>query len=198
MPRRGGQRKLESGCPDSLSGLPKQSRDMIRSALRVFVVPLVKLASRVSAAKKDRAKDAFLTPFWLNSQVRVAERLRSVYWKPMLAEAGSGVRFSHEVKIIAPRKLSIGRNTKILNKVILDARGGLDIGEDTQVGFESIVLTSSHRFADTRRPIIEQGMVRESVSIGSDVWLGVRVIVLPGVRIGDHVIVGAEVPSKSV
>ena len=164
---------------------------MIRSALRALVVPLVKLASRVSAARKDGTKEAFLTPFWLNLQVRGAERLRGIYWEPMLAEAGPGVRFSHEVKILAPSKLRVGRSTKILNKVILDARGGLDIGEDTQIGFESIVLTSSHRFDDTRRPVIQQGRVYGAVDIGSDVWLGVRVIVLAGVTIGDHAIVGA-------
>jgi maltose O-acetyltransferase len=117
----------------------------------------------------------------------------------MLEEVGRDVRFSHEVKIVAPGRLTIGRSTKVLNKVILDASGGLCIGENTQIGFESIVLTSSHRFDDPTRPIVTQGMKHEAVIIGSDVWLGARVIVLPGVTIGDHAIVGAaSVVTKDV
>ena len=109
----------------------------------------------------------------------------------MLAETGPEVRFSHSVKIIAPGRLKIGRSSKILNNVNLDARGTIEIGEDTQVGFESMVVTSSHRFDDTTLPIKAQGMSDAPVKIGSDVWLGARVIVLPGVTIGDHAVVGA-------
>ena len=40
--------------------------------------------------------------------------------------------------------------------------------------------------------------------MGNDVWIGTRVIIMPGVHIGDHVIIGAnsvvthDVPSYSV
>jgi chloramphenicol O-acetyltransferase type B len=34
-------------------------------------------------------------------------------------------------------------------------------------------------------------MVGAPVTIGNDVWIGARVIVLPGVQIGDQAIVGA-------
>lgn len=156
-----------------------------------MVTPLVGLAARWATLGKDVRQAEFLTPFWLNPQIRGAHKIRTSYWERMLAEVGAGVRFSHEVKIHAPGRLSIGAGSKILNKVILDARGGIRIGEVTQIGFESIILTSSHRFDDDTRPIIDQGMTNQPVEIGSDVWLGTRVIVLPGVTIGDHAIVGA-------
>ena len=159
--------------------------------LRPMISQPVRLASRLATVGKDLQRAEFRTPFWLNLQVRGAHKLRTVYWESMLAEVGPGVRFSHNVKVLGPARLRIGSNTKVLNNVILDARGGMRIGSDTQIGFESIVLTSSHRFDDTTQPITAQGMSCAPVRIGSDVWMGARVIVLPGVIIGDHAVVGA-------
>ena len=47
-------------------------------------------------------------------------------------------------------------------------------------------------------------MEEEPVFIGSDVWIGRRVIILPGVHIGDGVVIGSgavvtkDIPSYSV
>lgn len=117
--------------------------------------------------------------------------LRNAYWCELGVGMDSSVRVSDRVKIVAPANLTLGCNTKILNRVILDARGNLDIGRDSQVGFESIILTSTHRFEDLDQPILEQGMRFKPVRIGNDVWIGARVIVLAGLTIGDHAIVGA-------
>ncbi|MCM1987581.1 hypothetical protein KDK67_11430 [Methanococcoides seepicolus] len=47
--------------------------------------------------------------------------------------------------------------------------------------------------------IREQGMYYAPVIIGKDVWVGTRVIILPGVTIGDGAVIGANsVVSKDV
>ncbi|MBK7031147.1 MAG: hypothetical protein IPH45_18960 [Bacteroidales bacterium] len=40
-------------------------------------------------------------------------------------------------------------------------------------------------------PVALQGVSAESTLIGNDVWLSANVIITPGVKIGNHVIVGA-------
>jgi acetyltransferase-like isoleucine patch superfamily enzyme len=40
-------------------------------------------------------------------------------------------------------------------------------------------------------PIRDQGMYQRRVTIGDDVWTGCRVVIVPGVTIGSHVIIGA-------
>lgn len=46
--------------------------------------------------------------------------------------------------------------------------------------------------------------MRRPVVIGNDVWIGTRVIIMPGVHVGNHVIIGAnsvvthDVPDYSV
>ena len=49
-----------------------------------------------------------------------------------------------------------------------------------------------HAFADRRRPYREQGFVAAPVHVGRNVWLGAKVTVCQGVRIGDNTVVGAN------
>lgn len=50
----------------------------------------------------------------------------------------------------------------------------------------------NHRFDDLSRPMRLQGYAESApVVIEDDVWLGARVIVLPGIRIGRGAVVGA-------
>lgn len=77
--------------------------------------------------------------------------------------------------------------------------GGIEIKDDTMVGFESIILTCTHNSDRKDIPIREQGMFCAHVKIGKDVWIGARVIILPGVTIGDGAIIGSNaVVSKDV
>ena len=87
-------------------------------------------------------------------------------------------------------KLTIGDNSGIgVNCVI---HGECHIGKDVMMGPECIVFTRNHLFDDVTKPMNTQGFEEEKpVYIGDDVWIGSRVIILPGVKIGDHSIIGA-------
>lgn len=53
-------------------------------------------------------------------------------------------------------------------------------------------MTSSHNTARTDIPMNQQGhLEKKEVVIGDDVWIGRRVIILPGIKIGNGVIIGA-------
>ncbi len=67
-----------------------------------------------------------------------------------------------------------------------------------------IILTRNHKFDSVDTPIQEQGGTTKPVTICDDVWLGTRVIVLPGVTIGKGAIAAAgavvarEVPEFAI
>jgi len=151
----------------------------------------------------DRELGEFHTPWWVDLR-RHGHRLRYTYWKILLGYLGKEVWFFEKVKIMGPARVRIGEHARITSYAILDGRGGLTIGPYTQVGFQSVILTYTHRHQDLDRPIIDQGMEGQPVVIGTDVWIGARVIVLPGVTIGDGAIVGAgavvtkDVPSRAI
>ncbi|SIN89900.1 acyltransferase [Chitinophaga niabensis] len=66
------------------------------------------------------------------------------------------------------------------------------IGSDVMFGPDVSILSGGHNFERIDIPMREQGATpRRPVVIGDDVWIGTRVIILPGVHIGSHSIIGA-------
>ena len=88
------------------------------------------------------------------------------------------------------RRISIGDNSGIGINALLD--GEIIIGENVMMGPDVIIYTQNHAFDRMDIPMNRQGFQNEErVIIGSDVWIGARVIILPGVSIGDGCIIGA-------
>jgi maltose O-acetyltransferase len=70
--------------------------------------------------------------------------------------------------------------------------GPIKIGNNVMMGEDVIILTISHRFERLDIPMQQQGhSPSEPVEIGDDVWIGTRVIILPGITIGKGAIIGA-------
>ena len=54
-----------------------------------------------------------------------------------------------------------------------------------------MIFTQNHNFGDRTKLIREQGATRKPVIIEDDVWIGARVILLPGVTMGRGSVVAA-------
>lgn len=66
------------------------------------------------------------------------------------------------------------------------------IGKDVMMGPDCSIFTANHRFNRIDIPMMEQGFTEpEEVVIGDDVWIGAKVIILPGVHIGKGSVIGA-------
>jgi acetyltransferase-like isoleucine patch superfamily enzyme len=78
------------------------------------------------------------------------------------------------------------------------------IGDDVWTGHHVYITDQNHGYEDVRLPISQQMMPEKPVHIGDGSWLGHGSVVLPGARIGRHVVVGAnsvvtgELPDYSV
>jgi maltose O-acetyltransferase len=85
--------------------------------------------------------------------------------------------------------ISLGRDVFLnCNCVILDVVK-VSIGDMTQIGPHVQILTADHpRDPEQRARRLEFG---RPISIGANVWIGGGAIILPGVRIGDHALIGA-------
>ena len=59
------------------------------------------------------------------------------------------------------------------------------------MGPDVVILTHTHKISDIAIPMEQQGMEIRPVTIGNDVWIGMRSIIMPGVTIGSGVIIGA-------
>ena len=80
----------------------------------------------------------------------------------------------------------------------------IEIGDDVWTGHHVYITDQNHGYEDITRPISRQSQAERAVRIGSGSWLGHGTIVLPGVSIGEHVVIGANsvvtgnIPSNSV
>lgn len=87
-------------------------------------------------------------------------------------------------------KLRIGNHSQIGH----NARVPFDliVGDDVIMAPDVVIWSVGHEFSGTDIPIRLQGeTARRPVVIGNDVWIGQRCVIMPGVRIGDHAVIGA-------
>lgn len=113
------------------------------------------------------------------------------YWvcRPLLAYCGEHVNIEHGASI-GRRSVSVGSNSGIGINASIGA--GTQIGSNVMMGPEVLILTQNHSTARVDIPMIEQGFTPLSpVRIEDDVWIGARVILLPGVTVGTGSILGA-------
>ncbi len=80
----------------------------------------------------------------------------------------------------------------------------IEIGDDVWTGHNVYITDQNHGYEDVSLPISKQSQPERAVKIGSGSWLGYGSVVLPGVTIGEHCVIGAnsvvtrDVPSYSV
>lgn len=100
-----------------------------------------------------------------------------------------------EVNVEKGASFGTGRGIRIGDRsgvgVNCSIHGPLTIGDDVMMGPEVVILTNSHKFDRVDITMNKQGSYVDPVVIGNDVWIGTRSIILPGVKIGNGVIIGA-------
>lgn len=115
---------------------------------------------------------------------------RTAVARYMLRSCGSGVRIAPGARFGSGACVTLGNNSNLSRNCWL--LGDITIGDNVVMAPEVIILTSNHDFISTAQPIISQGQQEiKPVVIGDDVWIGVRAIILPGVKVGSHSIIGA-------
>lgn len=90
-------------------------------------------------------------------------------------------------------EITIGAKTSFNRNVSLNASVGgcIEIGKDCLIGPGAYFRTASHKYKNRNVAIKNQGHKVENIIIGTNVWLGANVVVLPGVKIGDGCVVAA-------
>lgn len=125
-----------------------------------------------------------------------SKKLRAFCGKLILCQCGKNVNIEKGASF--GKYVSLGDNSGIgVNALISN---DVTIGKNVMMGPECMIFTSNHVFEDRNIPMCQQGFTKpRPVIIEDDVWIGARVTILPGVRIGKGSVIGAgSVVTKDV
>jgi len=105
------------------------------------------------------------------------------------ASLSAGVSPAHELGDTAV--VSIGNRCLIGKGTGIVGHHRIEIGDDVFTGHHVYITDANHGYEDPTLPIGRQFAPSRPVRVGAGSWLGHGAIVLPGVTIGAHVVVGA-------
>ena len=87
--------------------------------------------------------------------------------------------------------IRVGDRVSLNYGAYIDGSGGVEIGDDTLLAPNVVIISSSHNYHDLETPIALSGKTFTPVCIGKNVWIGSHVTILAGAVIGDGAIIGA-------
>lgn len=128
-----------------------------------------------------------------------SRHLRKWFYQMLGAGIGKKTFICRRADVLFPKGLHLGDRVSIGWFVDLDARGGINIGHDTNVSSHVKLITGSHDIDDSKYKACFL-----PINIGHHCWIGTGAIILQGVTIGDGAVVAAgavvtkDIPSFEV
>jgi acetyltransferase-like isoleucine patch superfamily enzyme len=111
--------------------------------------------------------------------------IRNIWCRLTLKHLGKGTAICRNVELRSAYRISIGSNTSINKRVLLDGRGGnLVIGNCVDIAQDSRIWTLQH---DYQSPMYNSK--GGNVSIEDYAWIASSATILPGVTIGKGAVV---------
>lgn len=126
-------------------------------------------------------------------------RLRAYLGKSLFGRVGENVNLQGSLKFRGDlKRFHIGNNSGLGIASSIHLSDEVKIGNDVMIGQELVIHTAIHGMS-AETEFWRQRSTTKPVKIGSNVWIGSRVTILPGVTIGSNVVIGAgSVVTKDV
>jgi len=101
-------------------------------------------------------------------------------------------------------RVEIGDKTVFGQECTISAYRRVRIGSECVIADRTMFIDFDHGVVDIEKPIRDQGIYKEDVIVGSNVWIGYGAAILRGVRVGDNSVIGTnsvvtrDVPANAV
>lgn len=118
-----------------------------------------------------------------------ARSIRRVICHSLFDHCGKNVNIEQGARFATGFRIRIGTGSGL--GVNASVHGPLRIGENVMMGPDVTILSQTHIIDRVDIPMGQQGMREAEVVIGNDVWIGMRVVIMPGVKVGNGVVIGA-------
>ncbi len=100
--------------------------------------------------------------------------------------------------------VEIGSKTVMGQECTISAYQHVRIGPECVIADRTMFIDFDHGVVDVERAIRHQGIYKEDVIVGANVWIGYGAAILRGVRVGDNSVIGTnsvvtkDVPANAV
>ncbi|MFL2077011.1 acyltransferase [Marinilactibacillus psychrotolerans] len=121
---------------------------------------------------------------WLKCKVFIHKALNHTIYK-------TGVKVYGIPRMVYRKKITIGRNCTINDRVFLYGRGGITLGEGVSLSYGVSLITSGYGNKNWAQNKIEKKHENAPIIINDYVWIGANTTILKGVTIAKGCIVGA-------
>ena len=112
--------------------------------------------------------------------------IRICFLRSFKSHIGKHVFIARKTDVKAPWSIRIGNNVIVNKNVLLDGRGGLEIGDNVDIAQDVFIWTAQHDYNDDYHKYITGKVV-----INDYAWLASRSMILPGVTVGRGAVVAA-------
>lgn len=155
--------------------------------LLLIAIPEAALAAGIAMLADRSGRYADIATCVAFLPLRWGEMVRCVFYRLTLEHVGKNVVFKFG-SCCQYRKACVGNNVLIGPFTYL---GELTLGNDILVGDFVLFLSGNHQhgFADRSKPIAQQPGVRRRITIGSDVWVGSKAVIMTDV--GNRCVIAA-------
>jgi len=89
------------------------------------------------------------------------------------------------------KRIQVGSNVGIGDFAHIGGAGGVTIGDDTIAGAYLSIHPENHIFSNPKELIRNQGVNRKGIKIGKNCWIGAKVTILDGAKVGDGCVIAA-------
>ena len=134
--------------------------------------------------------------------IRIAQRY--MLCKSLGAGVGDNVSIHDNVFFFNIENMKFGNNVSVHPMCYFQASGGIEIGNDVSIAHGVTLMTQNHAYEDKNIPIKDQPVISKPIIIEDNVWIGAKVTVLYGRRIGKNSVIAAgavvtkDVPPNTV
>jgi acetyltransferase-like isoleucine patch superfamily enzyme len=149
----------------------------LRRPLQLPIVLIVRVIPFFSFIRETLDYQNKITfEFWFKQKVLNWGGNKKVYWP---------VHYTSQVYDAQNIIVGVDAYPGIMRGCYITGRGGITIGDYTQIAPNVIIVSANHDVYDSRKHI------SEPIKIGKYCWIGAGAKIMPGVEIGDWTIVAA-------